>query len=108
MIAPAMRILATWIFAVALAGSPLVLAQGKKPPEKLVIKNKGGDVVFTHAAHLNREKGECSTCHEKLWPQSTAEPMTNSDGCKTCHQADGAGVAFQMKGNCVRCHPSAN
>ena len=51
--------------AIALVGSATIAAQDKKPPEKLVLQNKGGDVTFTHAAHINREKGECATCHEK-------------------------------------------
>jgi c(7)-type cytochrome triheme protein len=99
-----MRYAIALILAVTLAGSGTVTAQSKKPPEKLLLRNKGGDVTFTHAAHIGREKGECAACHEKLWPQSAAEPMKNSDGCKTCHHA--AGRAFEMKGNCMKCHPS--
>jgi c(7)-type cytochrome triheme protein len=85
-----------------LAAVMLLAAQDKKPPEKLVFPSKGGDAVFTHAAHISREKGECAACHEKLWPQSR-EPLQSSDGCKTCHRAGGR--AFEMKGNCVKCHP---
>ena len=48
----------------------MLAAQDKKPPEKLVFQYKGGEAVFTHAAHIDREKGECATCHPKLWPQS--------------------------------------
>ena len=99
-----MRYVIAAIAAIILAGSAEVTAQSKKPPEKLVFRNKGGDVTFTHAAHIRREQGECAACHEKLWPQSAAEPLKNSDGCKTCHEADGR--AFEMKGNCVRCHPT--
>ena len=76
-------------------------------PEKLVFPSKGGDAIFTHAAHAGREKGECATCHPKLWPQSTKEPLKSSDGCRTCHAAGGRGRAFEMKGNCVKCHPDA-
>ncbi len=79
-------------------------AQDKKPQEKLVFQYKGGEAVFTHAAHTDREKGACATCHPKLWPQSANEPLKNSDGCKTCHKAGGA--SFEMKGNCVKCHPN--
>jgi c(7)-type cytochrome triheme protein len=99
-----MRYAIALILAVGLAGSARLTAQDKKPPEKLVLRNKGGDVPFTHAAHIAREKEQCATCHEKLWPQSAAEPLKNSDGCKTCHHADGR--AFEMKGNCVKCHPT--
>ena len=67
-------------------------------------RNKGGDVIFTHATHVDREKGECATCHQKLWPQSAKEPLKSSDGCRTCHKA--GGPAFESKGNCVKCHPN--
>jgi len=98
-----MRYAIASIVAVMLVGSVTVMAQDKKPPERLVFRNKGGDVTFTHAAHISREKGECATCHEKLWPQSAAEPLKNSDGCKSCHRT--GGKAFEMKGNCAKCHP---
>ena len=84
---------------VLIAAATLVGAQ----PQKLVFQSKGGDAVFTHAAHIGRAKGECATCHPKLWPQSTKESLKSSDGCRTCHAAGGA--AFEMKGNCVKCHP---
>jgi len=100
-----MRHVLVSIIAVTLVGSVMAAAQDKKPPEKLVFPNKGGDAIFTHATHIDREKGECATCHPKLWPQSSQEPLKSSDGCKTCHHANGA--AFEMKGNCVKCHPTA-
>ena len=78
------------------------VAQAKKPPEKIVFPTKAGDVVFVHAAHIRREKRNCAVCHDKLWSKSTATPLKSSDGCKTCHHADGA--AFEMKGNCAKCH----
>ena len=98
-----MRYVIAFFLAVTLVGGAMVAAQDKKPPEKLVFQSKGGAVIFTHAAHISREKGECATCHEKLWPQSAQEPLKSSDGCRTCHQAGGR--AFEMKGNCVKCHP---
>ena len=99
-----MRHVIAFFIAVTLVGSATVAAWDEKPQERLVFQNKGGDVTFTHATHINREKSECATCHEKLWPQSAAESLKNSDGCKTCHHAGGR--AFEMKGNCVKCHPS--
>jgi len=102
---PFRRSAIAFLTAVTLVGGAVVAAQDKKPPEKLVLKAKGGDVVFTHATHIDREKGACATCHEKLWPQSAAEPLKSSDGCRTCHHAGGR--AFEMQGNCVKCHPSA-
>ena len=99
-----MRYLIGSFIAVALVGGAMVAAEGKKPPETLVLRNKGGDVIFTHATHVDREKGECATCHQRLWPQSAKEPLKSSDGCRTCHHAHGR--AFEMKGNCVKCHPN--
>ena len=91
------------VIAVTLVGSALVAAQESKPPEKLVFQSKRGDVLFAHAAHVAREKGECASCHPKLWPQSTKETLKSSDGCRTCHKT--GGVAFESKGNCAKCHP---
>ena len=94
------------IIALTLVGGVVVTAQNSQPPEKLIFQSKRGDVVFAHAAHAGREKGECATCHPKLWPQSTKEPLKSSDGCRTCHHAGGA--AFEMKANCVKCHPDGD
>jgi c(7)-type cytochrome triheme protein len=101
-----MRYVIAFFVAVTLVGGAMVAAQDKKPPEKLVFRYKGGEAIFTHAAHIDREKGECATCHDKLWPQSAQEPLKSSDGCKTCHHA--GGTAFEMKGNCVKCHPTGS
>jgi len=99
-----MRYAIALFVAATLVGGAVLAAQDAKPPEKLVFHNKGVETVFTHAAHIDREKGECATCHTKLWPQSTKEPLPSSDGCKTCHSAGGR--AFEMQGNCVKCHPN--
>jgi c(7)-type cytochrome triheme protein len=100
-----MRHVMVSIIAITLVGGAMVTARDKTPPEKLVFQSKGGDAIFTHAAHIDREKGECATCHPKLWPQSAREPLKSSDGCRTCHRAGGR--AFEMKGNCTKCHPDA-
>ena len=100
------RYTAASLVAAALFSGVMPAAQDKEPPDKLVFPSKAGDVTFLHAAHAAREKGACSTCHQKLWPQSAAEPLKNSDGCKTCHGA--GGKAFEMKGNCAKCHPSGS
>ena len=80
-------------------------AEESKPPGKLVFPSKKGDVTFDHPAHLARVKDDCTICHEKLWPQSTKVPLSSSSGCVTCHTA--GGKAFEMKGNCDKCHPVA-
>ncbi len=85
-------------------GAAIAPAQDKKPQEKLVFQTKSGDVIFTHSSHINRAKGKCTICHDKLWPQSVKEPLKSSQGCRTCHHF--AGKAFKMEGNCVKCHAS--
>ncbi len=100
-----MRYLAAFVMTVVLVGGGLAAAQDKKPPDKLVFpSSKAGDVTFDHAAHVKREKGNCATCHDKLWPQSAKVEIKSSSGCATCHRADGK--SFEMKGNCKRCHPA--
>ncbi len=104
------------LFAAA-AGIGSLLAQKapEKAPDKLVFDSKMGNVTFNHAAHVMRAKGDCMTCHDKLFPQSkaplnfkanmhkTAEDAKTS--CGACHVAGGA--AFEVKGNCAKCHVKA-
>jgi c(7)-type cytochrome triheme protein len=99
------------LFLVALGLS--VSAQEKKPPGQLTFKAKPGNVVFDHAKHVKRAKGECSTCHTKLWPQSATAPLNykaamhktaeeKHTSCGFCHHAGGG--SFESKGNCNKCH----
>jgi c(7)-type cytochrome triheme protein len=97
-----MRFVMAILIALSLAPRTAVAAQDKKPPLKLVFPSKAGDVTFNHAAHLQRQKGHCTECHDKLWPQSAKVAVKSSDGCSTCHHANGK--SFDMKGNCVKCH----
>ena len=99
-----MRYLAAFAMTVALVGGALAADQEKKLPGHLVFPSKAGDVIFDHPAHVKREKSDCTTCHDKLWPQSAKVEIKSSSGCATCHQADGK--SFEMKGNCKKCHPS--
>jgi len=101
-----MRYVITLFMTVTLVGLATVAAQDKKPPEKIVFPSKQGATTFVHAAHLQRENGECTSCHDKLWPQSTAEPLKSSMGCHTCHKPDGKAFSARDSGNCVRCHPA--
>ncbi len=76
--------------------------RARTPPQRLVFQSKAGDIVFNHLAHVKRQKGTCSGCHNRLWPQSSGIPLKSSSGCKDCHRAEGK--AFDMKGNCAKCH----
>ncbi len=89
-----------------------VRAEEKKPPETIVFEAKMGNVTFNHAKHIEREKGKCETCHDKLFPQSRAplnfkkamhKPAEAAkESCAACHVA--GGKAFESKGNCKTCH----
>ena len=96
----------------AFAGGAL-LAQNA--PEKLTFQAKNGNVTFNHAAHVQRAKGDCATCHDKLFPKSQAplnfkaglhKPAENAKtSCGGCHNP--AGPAFATAGNCAKCHTKA-
>jgi c(7)-type cytochrome triheme protein len=98
-----MRTVIALFVTVTLAGFVTIAAQEKQPPEKIVFPSKQGATTFLHTKHIGRENGECTSCHDKLWPQSTAEPLKSSAGCHACHKPDGK--AFENKGNCEKCHP---
>ncbi len=74
------------------------------PPKKIEFPSKRGVVAFDHAAHIKRENNACDTCHDKLWPQSTAKPLASSSGCHTCHKEDGKAFSARARENCDRCH----
>ena len=87
-------------------------AQDKKAPEKIVFEAKMGKVTFDHAKHTEREGGDCTACHDELFPQSRA-PLGFKDkmhrpaeaaktSCAGCHHE--GGTAFASKGECKTCH----
>jgi len=89
------------------------LAQDKKPPDKLQFASKMGNVTFDHAAHVTRAKGDCKTCHDKLFPEDAKAPLNFKAGmhkpaetakasCGGCHTP--GGTSFESKGNCAKCH----
>jgi len=104
-------VLAAALLAVSWIAPTMSYAQDKKAPEKIVFEAKMGAVTFDHAKHAERA-GDCTACHDKLFPQSraplaygekmhrTAEAAKTS--CAGCHHDGGA--AFASKGNCKTCH----
>ncbi len=92
-------------------GLGILIAQDKGP-DKVVYKAKTGDITFLHAKHTDRLKGDCTPCHDKLFPKTPkkdeyskgmhkpAEAAKTS--CAGCHVA--GGTAFESKGNCTKCH----
>jgi c(7)-type cytochrome triheme protein len=110
-----MRTLIACLFAISLGGGLGAWAQDKilTPPEKLTFTTKNGNVTFDHAAHLKREKGDCTVCHEKLFQRDAKAPLNFKAGlhktaeaaqtsCGSCHRPGGA--SFETKGNCAKCH----
>lgn len=89
----------------ALAGSLPLAAAAPKPPAGIVFPNTAGDVPFNHKAHIAREK-KCATCHDKLFPMSTREPLASSAACRTCHHPKGRAFDTKDAKNCKKCHPS--
>ncbi len=99
-----MKYVIALLAAVVLCGMAMIIAQDKKPPEKIAFPSSKGETTFLHAKHIERENGNCKNCHDKLWPQ-TNEPLKNSFGCHTCHKANGKAYNAMDNANCKRCHP---
>jgi c(7)-type cytochrome triheme protein len=104
------------LIALLLIAGFALLAQDKKPPEKIVFEAKPGNVTFVHATHLKAVKGDCKVCHDALFQQSKTAPLNFKAGmhkpaeaaktsCGHCHNAEGP--AFETKGNCAKCHVKA-
>ena len=74
---------------------------------ELTVKNKGGDVVFSHELHVAGLAQTCQACHPKLYTTSKQhkpvimKAMQTGASCGACH--NGA-KAFSVKGNCAKCH----
>ena len=107
-----MRVVFAVLFALAWVTLTPSNAQEKQPPKQLVFESKMGNVTFDHAKHAERAKGDCTACHEKLFPQAKAplnykEKMhqtaeASKTSCAGCHHPGGA--SFAAKGNCNTCH----
>jgi len=107
-----MRIL-TSVMTIAFLLCGLLVLAAADAPEKLVFQTKMGNVTYQHAKHLERAKGDCKVCHDKLFQQSAKAPLnykasmhkpaeTNKTACAACHVA--GGTAFASTGNCAKCH----
>jgi len=88
-------------------------AADDKGPAEIVFETKNGNVTFPHAKHVESMKGDCTACHDAIFPEDktaelnykkamhkTAEKEMTS--CGTCHHPDGK--SFESKGNCAKCH----
>lgn len=88
----------------ALAASPALAAVGGGD---VTLKNKGGDVVFSHASHVDGVGLDCRECHAGLYLSAgqhktvTMKQMQMGKSCGACHNGK---KAFSVKENCSTCH----
>lgn len=74
---------------------------------EITIKNKDGNVVFSHDAHVNGVGLACTDCHDKLYlsvkqhKKVSMKAMQKGKSCGSCHNGK---TAFSVKGDCVKCH----
>ena len=110
-----MRVILTAVTVLFVIISCFLALAAETGPDKLVFQAKVGNVTYDHAKHLERAKGDCKECHDKLWPQSAKAPLNYKTGmhrpaetkkisCGACHVAGGS--AFATAGNCTnsKCH----
>ena len=68
---------------------------------------KAGDVLFSHALHVDSAGLGCQECHDKLFLDTgkhkhvSMKEMQKAKSCGACH--DGK-KAFSVKGDCAKCH----
>ena len=73
----------------------------------VTLKNRGGDVAFSHEAHVDGVGLECTACHADLYTSSkqhkqvTMKQMQKGKSCGACHNGK---KAFSVKGGCATCH----
>lgn len=73
----------------------------------VTMKNKGGDVVFSHEAHVEGAGLDCRACHADLYTSSrqhkkvSMKEMQKGKSCGACHNGN---KAFSAKENCSNCH----
>lgn len=88
---------------VCLLATPVIGGGGKD----ITMKNKGGDVVFSHASHVDGMGLACTDCHDKLYLSKgqhkmiTMKQMQKGKSCGACHNGK---KAFSVKGDCAKCH----
>lgn len=73
----------------------------------ITLNNKGGNVVFSHEAHVVETALACTDCHDKLYlgkgqhKTVTMKQMQQGKSCGACHNGK---KAFSVKGSCAKCH----
>jgi len=73
----------------------------------IILKSKGGNVLFSHEAHVSGTGLKCTQCHDKLYTNAkqhrkiSMKAMRSGKSCGACHNGK---TAFSVKGDCARCH----
>jgi len=73
----------------------------------IILKSKGGNVLFSHEAHVSGKGLKCTQCHDKLYTNAkqhrkvTMKAMQKGKSCGACHNGK---TAFSVKGDCAKCH----
>lgn len=73
----------------------------------ITMKNRGGDVLFSHEKHVVDMGLKCTQCHDKLYTdtkqhrKTTMKEMQQGKSCGGCHNGK---TAFSVKGDCAKCH----
>ncbi len=77
-----------------------------KVPERVLLDNAAGKVVFNHAKHLNGENIPCATCHHEMIVEKE-----NVESCGTCHGVEfnetfrtTHAEAIKSVDSCATCH----
>ena len=92
------------VIALLLVATPVLATVGGGD---ITLKNKGGNVPFSHEAHVVGAGQKCTACHDKLYTnakqhkKSTMKEMQKGKSCGSCHNGK---VAFSVKGDCAKCH----
>lgn len=85
------------------AGSALAAIGGGE----VTLKNKGGDVIFSHEVHVAGAGQKCQACHPVFFTSAkqhkavNMKAMQKGKSCGACH--DGK-TAFPVQGDCAKCH----
>ncbi|OGU08015.1 MAG: hypothetical protein A2075_12995 [Geobacteraceae bacterium GWC2_58_44] len=97
------KIAATACIVLATAGAASAAVGGGD----IAMKNKGGEVVFSHDTHVEGMSLDCTECHSKLYlsvKQHTAVSMKQMQKGKSCGACHNGKKAFSVKGDCAKCH----
>jgi len=92
------------VIALLLAATPVLAAVGGGD---ITLKNKGGDVIFSHDTHVEGMALVCTDCHDKLFlskgqhKRVTMKQMRSGKSCGACHNGK---KAFSVKSDCAKCH----